>query len=134
MSGPLSRRGIVGMLGLLAASPRAVESQIVEAVNERLHGAGAVLGPPLNSPTRAMEPAQSAPALGLEQLAMKHLAREANRERRRRENAIYACRSTSAAFKRAASRDARQGHQSASLKLAQALGWRAANDDFDEWD
>ncbi len=130
MADPLSRRGIVGFVAALATAPRAVEAQAMEALNQALSRTPDDYAGQASPPATATGSPES---LTPEQLIMKRLVRDANKERRRRINALYACRSMSKAARRAYIRDAREQSDSLELKFAKLMGWRAENDDFDEW-
>lgn len=128
---PLARRGVIGLIAALAASPRAVEAQAREALSDALHGPAFDMEGAEGLPPAASTGAQK---LTPEQLLMKHMVREANRKRRMRTNAINGCRSMSTAAKRAYIRDARRESEGVDLKFAKLMGWRAENDDVNEWD
>ena len=123
----MSRRGIVGVIAALAAAPKAVEEQAVEVLRDRLFDHGE---PPSTLGYGGPPPGQP---LSIEQLAMKQLMADAERETRRRTRAIRACHSMSPAAKEAYMRDARQASEPITMKWAKLMGWRAPNDNVRDY-
>lgn len=130
MSDPLSRRGIVAFLAALSAAPRAVATtaaeSLREAIDETYEHPGQTVG-------RGMPEYMRPEKLNPLQYAAKLAHRDANKKAELRCARITACKSMSRSAKRAYYKIARDESQPVYLKYAMLMGWRAENDDIDEW-
>lgn len=126
-SSPLSRRGIVGFIAALSTAPRAVASQAVDALKDRQDE----LKPPRVPYLSAETDPKSAP-LDPAQLLLQAQYKAARKKANARRARIDACRSMSRLAKRAYHRIAEEESAPLYIKWAQAMGWRAPNDETDD--
>lgn len=123
MSALHSRRGIVGVLAMLAGAPRAVEAQALEVLRDKF----------ADRPQTGPLACGGSGHMSNEALIMKPFMLQAQREARRRQNAITRCHSMSEAAKVAYRRDAERDAQPVLMRWAKIMGWRAPNDDMEDW-